>query len=137
MKKNIPYPILVLGVLLCLWSCTPNQINRGEVTPSTQLYTGLEKAEAVAASKANFRSLLVSIDNKLILEKYYKPYSRDSLDHLRSATKSIMTTLIGIAIDQGLIPNMDVSISGYIPVPSPEKAEITIKHLASMTSGLE
>ena len=59
------------------------------------------------------------------------------LDHLRSATKSIMATLIGIGIDKGFINSIEDPISRYIPDTPEDKKQIKIKHLLGMTSGFK
>ncbi len=129
--------IILLVLAIGHFSCSPNQIKQVEIPMLTDSNSAFEKAEKIAASKPSFRSLLISVDGHLELEQYYQKYSKDSLDHLRSASKSIMTTLIGIAIDKQLIPSLDVPISNYLTVSDKEKEGITIRHLASMTSGLE
>lgn len=130
--------VIWLTTLLLIWlGCSPNQNIETYSSSAKQDNGNFAQAIKIAASKPNCRSLLVSVDDKLLVEAYFRPYDKDSLDHLRSATKSIMTTLIGIAIDKKLIPAVDAPIANYLPVPSGEKEKITIKHLMSMTSGLE
>ncbi|MGG2074076.1 serine hydrolase [Lysinibacillus irui] len=56
-------------------------------------------------------------------------------------TKSIVSILIGIMVDKGLIKNIHESIQNYFPEilesNDPQKKEITIFHLLTMTSGLQ
>lgn len=129
--------LLLLVVSISHFNCSPNQIKQVEIPMLTGSDSGFSKALKLAAGKKQFRSLLISVDGHLEREQYFQKYNRDSLDHLRSASKSIMTTLIGIAIDKQFIPNLDVPISKYLLVSDEQKAKITIRHLASMTSGLE
>ena len=131
------HSIGLLIILLSLIQCRPNQNIDAYSASSKELHNDFGKAIKVAAGKPNCRSLLVSIDDHLVVEEYFRSYKRDSLDHLRSATKSIMTTLIGIAIDKGIIPEVDAPIVDYLSVPSLDKEKITIQNLMSMTSGLE
>lgn len=97
----------------------------------------LNKAYEAAQKAHNIRSLLVSHNDVLVAEAYFDRYSRDSLDHIRSITKSVMATLIGIAIDQGLITGVDESITTYLGQEAKGKEAIKIKHLLTMTSGLQ
>jgi len=53
------------------------------------------------------------------------------------ASPSIISVLIGIAIDEGLIESVDVSISEFFPDISEDKASITIEHLLTMRTGIE
>lgn len=95
----------------------------------------LEEVYQMARKTSNLRSFLVWRDQELIGEEYFDRYSGDSLDHVRSVTKSVMATLIGIAIDQGIIEGVNDPIGKYIEVPI-NKQNITIHHLLTMTSGI-
>ena len=75
-------------------------------------------------------------NNVMVANQYYDEYSRDSLDHVRSVTKTVMSTLIGIAIDKGIISGVDASIGKYLGNTALDKRNITIKHLLTMTSGI-
>ncbi len=95
-------------------------------------------------------SVLIVKDGKLVFEEYlsgqsfggdFTEFNRDTMHNLASVTKSFTSTLIGIAIDQDYIK--DVNESAYVFFPefdslrTPDKDKITIKHLLTMTSGLE
>ena len=88
------------------------------------------------------RSLLVSVDHELVEEHYYHGASAGRVANLKSASKSIISLLVGIAIDLGQIPSVDQSITDYFPeylsqgVDS-DKSEITIENLLAMQAGLE
>ena len=43
-------------------------------------------------------SILILKDNKLVFEEYFYEYTRDSLQEMRSASKSVVSALAGIAI---------------------------------------
>lgn len=87
--------------------------------------------------------MLVIQDETLLQENYFQDYHIDRKHDLRSVTKSISALLLGIALDQGLIESIDDPISKYLesPVPKknldPRKDEITIRHLITMSTGLE
>jgi len=59
----------------------------------------------------------------------------------RSATKSIIALLLGIAIDHGLIKGIDEPLLSFFPeyadLRTPEKERITLGHLVTMSAGLE
>ena len=64
-------------------------------------------------------------------------YDKTDCTHIASATKSVFSLLIGIAIDNGLIGGVDDTVLSYFPdyrVRRGEKAihDITIKHLLTM-----
>jgi len=98
----------------------------------------------------NIHSVLLVKNGKLVVEEYfsgqdskgqYQTFTRDTLHEMHSATKSVNSILIGIAIDQHLIRGVDEKISGFFPEYSDiftnkEKDAIRLKDLLSMTAGL-
>ncbi len=98
--------------------------------------TELDDIIEMARKTDNLRSLLIYRDGKLVSENYFDRFSSDSLEHVRSVTKSVMATLIGIAIDKGIINSVDDPITNYLGNEAKGKEQITIKHLMAMTSGI-
>jgi CubicO group peptidase (beta-lactamase class C family) len=87
-------------------------------------------------------SLLIIREGYLVLEEYFSPYYRSRPHQLYSVTKSITSSLIGIAIEKGFIKNIDQRVIEFLPgyeIASLNtwKENITIKHLLTMTSGLQ
>ncbi len=88
-------------------------------------------------------SVLLIKNDQLIIEEYFKGHSANQPHDLRSTTKSIRSILMGIAIDKGFIDSINDPISKYLksPIPKknldPRKEKITIKHLLTMSSGLD
>jgi CubicO group peptidase (beta-lactamase class C family) len=60
-------------------------------------------------------SLLISKNGKLIFELYTPGLDRDDSHYLMSVTKSVLSTLIGIAIDQKKIPSEITPLDQIIP----------------------
>jgi CubicO group peptidase (beta-lactamase class C family) len=101
-------------------------------------------------SYENIHGVLLVKNGKLVVEEYfpgqdskgqYQTFKRDTLHEMHSATKSLNSILIGIAIDQHLIRNVDEKISTFFPEYSDiftnkEKDAICLKDLLSMTAGL-
>lgn len=78
---------------------------------------------------------------KLVLEEYFYGYDVSRPHQLRSATKSIVSALAGIAVDRGAIPGVSAPVLPMLGNPQlanadPRKAQITLKQLLSMRSGL-
>ncbi len=95
----------------------------------------------VAGDYPNVHSVLILDKGKLVFEEYFYEYNVDSVQEERSATKSIISALTGIAIHQGFIKGVDEKVLPYFPEIHPEndsplKHEITIKDLLSNQSGL-
>jgi CubicO group peptidase (beta-lactamase class C family) len=87
-------------------------------------------------------SMLIVKDGKLVHEGYFWGYQRNSLNVMASITKSVTSTLIGIAIDKGYIKSVDESVLSLIPdyaknIRDPKRQAITLRHLLTMSSGLD
>jgi len=63
----------------------------------------------------NIHSVLLIRNGKLVLEEYFYGYSRNALHNMASATKSIPSILVGIAIDQQMIPNVSTKVYEFFP----------------------
>jgi CubicO group peptidase (beta-lactamase class C family) len=86
-------------------------------------------------------SLLVSQHGEVVLEHYFHGARATSYANLKSASKSVISALVGIAIDRKLLPGVDAPIAPYFPelaAPSVDtrKRNITIGDLLTMRSGL-
>jgi CubicO group peptidase (beta-lactamase class C family) len=85
-------------------------------------------------------SMLVLRHGKPVLEQYWNGYNKDSLHDLRSATKSITSLMVGIAIDKGMIEGVNEPISKHLAASYPAapalQHNITLAHLLTMRSGL-
>ncbi|MBX2873913.1 MAG: beta-lactamase family protein [Saprospiraceae bacterium] len=130
--------LLLTGYLLLLIGCHSGTSHSAlEQSEGDEDVKGLEKVYAIAKEAQNVRSVLVSVNGALVMEQYFDTYSPDSLDHQRSGTKSIMASLIGIAIDRGMITHLDDPVSSYLNVKDERLKTISIRHLLSMTSGFD
>ncbi|MBS4216782.1 serine hydrolase [Bacillus sp. FJAT-49711] len=87
--------------------------------------------------KEKIGSCLIHHRGKAIFQ-YYKNRKMDNKLHkINSVTKSIVSILIGIAIDEGLIKNVQTPIVTYFPNLEETKKLITIEHLLTMTPGFK
>lgn len=87
-------------------------------------------------------SLLIAKNDKLVYEHYFNNFTQDSLHDSRSSFKSITSLLIGIAIDKGLIKNVNQKVSDFFPENlsfknDQYKKTMTIKNLLEMKSGFD
>lgn len=101
----------------------------------------LDRAIGKANNLPRFQSMLVVKDGKLALEQYFHGNTADSLNDVRSITKSVVSLLTGIALDQGMIQNLDETLGSYlhpeIEELSAEVQAIRIRDLLMMTAGFE
>lgn len=80
---------------------------------------------------------LVIQDGQVLYEEYWEGYGTSSLSNSFSAVKSIVSLLIGIAIDEGSINSLDQKVMDFIPeYDKPGNRDLTIKDLLTMSSGL-
>ncbi|MEQ9401446.1 MAG: serine hydrolase [Longimicrobiales bacterium] len=107
---------------------------------------------------ANVHGILVVKDGKLVLEEYFNgvdfraavgdsivgpwvAFGASTPHNLASVTKSITATLVGAAIREGFLTTVDTAVYDFYPeladVRDARKDSITIRHLLTMTSGLE
>lgn len=99
-------------------------------------------------------AILIERSGRLIHEEYFDGFDerwgtprgrvvmeRDSLHDLRSVTKSVVSALAGIALDEGAIKSLDQPVVEWFPeyagLNTAERRRVTLKHVLEMTAGLE
>jgi len=76
-------------------------------------------------------------DGKLLYERYFNGFRRDSLFKAFSVTKSVTSALIGLAIADGLIGSVDDPVTKYIPeMRDPAFARATLHQCLDATAGI-
>lgn len=98
----------------------------------------------IAYNYPDVHSTLIYKNNKLVLEEYFYGYDRSTPHQLRSATKVLYGTLLGIAIDKGFLKNEDELILPYfqddyetIKNLDERKRKITIKDFLTYQHGMD
>ena len=138
----------------------PPDLNDG-IKTATLLKTGMNAdslnqltGQIVSGFYPNIHSLLIYKDGKLVYEKYFpgkdQEWGKDlgviehninNLHDVRSISKSIVSACIGIAIAQDKIKSVNQKVFDFFPqyaaYDTGMKKELSIKHLLTMTSGLE
>jgi CubicO group peptidase (beta-lactamase class C family) len=97
--------------------------------------------EAVQQKTIDLHSLLVIRHGYIVSETYFQNNNQRLIHELYSCTKSFISTLVGIAIDQGYIQSLDQKILDFFPGQTFQgtdnsKAAITLEDMLTMTSGL-
>lgn len=85
------------------------------------------------------RGFLVVHEDQLVYERYFGGSDRQTLETSFSVAKSFVSTLVGIAIDEGVIGSIEDPVTDYVPelaARDPRFERITIRNLLSMSSGL-
>jgi CubicO group peptidase (beta-lactamase class C family) len=163
MKKSIKITIGVILLLVIAYFSLPEYAQRALIYQKAGIddYTLFEnrtiksgqaqpwqKAKVASQLKINSEALaefddyqtiayLIIKDNKIIFEKYWDGYGPESLTNSFSMAKSIVSLLIGAAIDDGVIKNINQPVSDFIDeYKTDENAKLTIKDVITMSSGL-
>ena len=83
------------------------------------------------------QALIVSHKGNIILEQYGNGYSKTDFVTSQSIAKAFYAVLFGVAIEKGLLDDLDQPISDYLPEwKNDKRGEITIRNLLEMKSGL-
>jgi CubicO group peptidase (beta-lactamase class C family) len=91
---------------------------------------------------SHIRSVLVLRHGYLVFEAYYQGFHRDALHNVWSVAKGFTSALMGIALREGYIEGLDLKLMDFLPeyrtgAVDPRTEEITLRHLMTMTSGLD
>lgn len=95
-----------------------------------------------AKELGNLRALIIARDGQVLAEQAFKGASLERPTNIKSASKTIISALVGIAIERGIFKGVDQPIADILgsSIPSdadPRVRQITIGHLLSMRAGLE
>ncbi|MFF2528303.1 serine hydrolase domain-containing protein [Brevibacillus sp. NPDC058079] len=93
----------------------------------------------IKSAYSNISGIIIVRNGYIAHESYYHGYGLNDRHHVASVTKSILSALIGIAIEERFIKNVDQKVLEFFPDYAPDhtdtqKQEITIRHLLTMTA---
>ncbi|NZD53794.1 serine hydrolase domain-containing protein [Rhizobium leguminosarum] len=136
--------IRILPLLLLL--CLPLAATGPAAAQSTASAVGglgprLDRAASDPAMRP-LKTVIVARDGRVLSERGFRGHSPSESTNIKSASKSIISALVGIAIDKGLLEGPDQKIAPILkadlPVtPDPRINDITIGNLLSMQAGLD
>ena len=148
--------VVTLGLVACGDGITPptaelaimpEQVNDGwRVGEASQVGMNAELLKDLfnAIKRDDFKDIdgiVIAKSGQLVFEAYFHGYSRDKRHDLRSATKSLTSALIGIAVDRehvaGVAAPVYPALEAYAPFDrwSAQKEDIAAGHLLTMTPG--
>ena len=139
--------LICIALALAFTGCAGNGLSEKTPWPTDgweireQDGIGDDLLEEIQRSSLQVDGLLVVHRGKIVLEEYYSGYTANTLHKTYSITKSVLSALVGIALEQGCISSLDDPVLGYFPDRqflnlNIEKESITIEHLLTMSSGL-
>ncbi|GAA4326353.1 serine hydrolase domain-containing protein [Flaviaesturariibacter amylovorans] len=158
-------PLLFCALLLALLSCKKNTHDdpppvTPPVAPAAAYFppSGSPAWETIAPATAgwnsaaldtlapwlqskNTKAFIILKNGRIAYEKYFGTFSADSNWYWASAGKTATALLAGIAVQEGRL-NIDNKVSQYLgtgwtSAPLAKENLITVKHLLTMTSGLD
>ncbi len=103
---------------------------------------GLDGAMRAAEATPGLRTLIVARNGQVVLQRVLRGPGLDTPANIKSAAKTVVATLAGIAVARGALQGLDQPVApllaGRIPREAdPRVHDITIGHLLSMRAGLE
>src|SRR5262249_40671585 len=115
---------IVAGLALLAALASPG----GSQTPIPPRLAEME-SEGQKGTFPKVTSVLIQKDGRLVYEKYFDDGSEAALRNTRSATKTITSLLVGIAVDRKRLPGVEARVLDYLPGrtfqnPDPRKAQI-------------
>ena len=156
-----PLPFTWIFLILLSFSCKKKTVEN-PVTPAPTTYyyppltgdtwetvspaslgwneTKLNEAMDFAATKASY-GIVILKKGRIVTERYWNGWTKDTKYYLASAGKSVMAFLAGIAQQDGII-NISTKSSQYLgtgwsSAPLAKENLITVRHHLSMTTGLD
>jgi CubicO group peptidase (beta-lactamase class C family) len=113
------------------------------VTPEEGLMDVAKLTQAdreILAKYPNVLSMLIVRGGSIVYERYYRSIGPDDAVSVMSVNKSILSTLIGIALNKGILSGLDHPVLDFFPETDmneidPHVPHLTLKHLLTMSSG--
>ncbi len=137
---------------------TPTTLDDGWTIASPES-VGLDSARLCAMAarlkeiQANVHAVVIVRHGRLVFEQYFSgpderwdvagqyDYDATTKHDIRSASKSVISLLVGIAIDRKLIASADEPVVKFFPeypdLKSPGWDQVTLRHLLTMSSGMQ
>ena len=134
-----PWIPVVIGAIVCV--TTEAQPRSPAPLPLSASPLDVDAIAKAASDLPRLHSLLVSWRGSLIVERYFNGARPGRPANIKSASKSVISALVGIAIERRLIAGVQQPIAPFFRdqlghEPDPRTSQITIENLLTMQSGL-
>ncbi len=98
-----------------------------------------ELETVICSDYSNTAGIIVQKNGIRVYERYFNGYTSDTAFHVFSVSKSIISVLIGIAVDKGYIRSVDQKVLDFFPDYTPKRGEktaqrVTIRDMLTMTT---
>jgi CubicO group peptidase (beta-lactamase class C family) len=139
MRRVVALAATLVFVLVPLAACSSDDEGKpAEPEDQAALISAVNEALEVDPAHDNLRAVLVQVDGKPVLEQYYD-WPADTYWDIDSATGSILSALVGIAIGEGDISGPEETLVELLPDHSddmsPEIADTILREVLTMTGG--
>lgn len=115
----------------------PMILEVGDTLPSTFQVAGAPLSIDEYMDQQRLAGLVILQDGKIRMEEYRRDFSKDERWTSFSVAKSLVSTMVGAAIKDGLIKSIDDPLTDYIPELTGSGYDgVTVKQLLTMTSGV-
>jgi CubicO group peptidase (beta-lactamase class C family) len=142
---------LVAATVALVTACAGSPDGSGaEQTPAGQqtssgseqlaaVFDSLVEGNVTASTYEDLRAVLVIVGGRPLVERYYDS-SAEATSNVASVTKSVMSILVGVALDEGVLGSVDQTLSEllpeYVAIMAPDVAGVTLEQVLTMTAGL-
>jgi len=109
-----------------------------ERIPSTITISDEQKTLDTFLEETDTIAFLIIKDDAILMEKYSQGYDQTTPTLAFSMSKSFLSMLIGMAVDDGFIISVDQPVTEYVPeLAKAGYDQVTLRHLLQMTSGMD
>jgi CubicO group peptidase (beta-lactamase class C family) len=140
---------ILVRIAFALWLCAAALLSWGEsspmaappVTPAATAPPDQALAQRLVQDMPQVRSLIIDRAGGTLFEYHRAGLGANDTHYVRSITKSVTATLIGIALGQGLLSSLDLPLHALLPELAEEEgtdaqaADVTLSQLMTMTAG--
>lgn len=136
---------VIVTLLLATSACAQESYPRAVHSPApatVQNTVTLEQVEEAVRNAPRISSFMLYRNGALVSEQHDEGHGRNQPINIKSASKSVLNALTGIAVQRGDLRNLDAPITEYLPQYASKwpandpRRQITIRHLLTMSSGL-
>ena len=140
--------LFLIGVALVIACVCSGQGSPNDSSPcvTTAEAQGIDSAvlsrglRQLSSETKHLHSLLIARNSCVVIEAYWPPYNRETKHYLNSATKAVLSALVGIAVHEKSLRE-SAPVLSYLPAyargdDDPRRREITVRDLLTMSSGI-
>lgn len=117
---------------------TVSPLKRAEVPlPATYTYGGEERSLETLLAETGTTGFIVARDDTILFEDYYQGETESDRHIMFSVTKSFVSAMVGMAIEDGLIDSIEDPVTNYVPeLVGSGYHEVKIRDILQMSSGV-